>query len=382
MGWWENATGDTLGDEGADVAAEQLDALSEQLLERRGRRLGLDELLGYLHLVLGTKARDLLAPGEDRAAAAPLAAELELYDEERHVRVDMAAPIDDAIRDRVDAMCARISQVYDDVLERRPTLRELLGTIRFVLGNRPDRLLDVRVESSVTAIGSEVSTAARSDGRSTGKGTAIKAGDLFAIPMPGVGFVTGHVLLNMHDADTEQRVGKASRLRERGALLLDVYGPATPEPSPDASAVLIRGIWTDAGPLEGPVSKRWKVIGARAIDPKSVEFPEWLIRSNSKARFERGEISKFVSITSEEVERIGCMEPFIALNRLARICINLVGRGDVLGEQAILFQLDGKIDLRYHPRRNEIYKLLGADPARSYWHWARARKLDPGRLWR
>lgn len=62
--------------------------------------------------------------------------------------------------------------------------------------------------------------------------------------------------------------------------------------------------------------------------------------------------------------------------------MKLLGRGDLLGRHAILFDLDGAIDLRYHAERARIYQLMGEDPARTYWDWATAEGLDPGRLWR
>lgn len=149
MGWWENADGALIGDEAADVAHAELAALSDELVARRGRRLALDELLGYLCLVLRTKARDLLAPGETPTG---LTAELDIHDEDRHEFIAMAAPTDNAIRDRIDAMCARISQQYDAVLDRRPRVGEILATIRFVLGHRAARLLEVPPSSRVLAI--------------------------------------------------------------------------------------------------------------------------------------------------------------------------------------------------------------------------------------
>jgi hypothetical protein len=211
----------------------------------------------------------------------------------------------------------------------------------------------------------------------------IQNGDLFAIPLPSdLGFVTGHVVLNVENPATQRVIGKKSRLRERGALLVNVYGPASPEPSQQSSSVLIPGIWTDAGRLVGPDRPRWKVIGNRAVDPPSVEFPEWVIDTDGGPRFERGEIARPLPIDGAEVDRIGCRTPFISLAAVAKISANLLGRGDVLGENAILFRLDGEFDLRHNPHRAEVYRALGEDPDRRYWDWAVAEGLDPGRLWR
>lgn len=208
----------------------------------------------------------------------------------------------------------------------------------------------------------------------------IKTGDLFAIPVRELGFVTGHAVLVVDDPATSRKLGKTSRLRERGALLVDVYGPATPAPSPDSAAMLVHGVWTDSDPLERRRS-RWNVIGHRAVDPTAVEFPEWVINSGRGPRFERGEISRPLAIEPSEVDRIDCRRPFIALAALASICVNVLGRGDLLGEDRILFALDAEIDLRYSEHRSRIYQLLGEDPARTYWDWATADRFDPGRLW-
>jgi len=206
----------------------------------------------------------------------------------------------------------------------------------------------------------------------------IQTGDLFAIALPfDLRFVTGHVLLDIDNAATQRLIGKKSRLRERGTLMVNVYGPATPEPSPLSSTVLIPGVWTDAGRLVGPDRPRWKVIGNRKVDPPSVEFPEWVINATGGAMFERGEIAKPLPIDSAEVDRIGCSTPFISLVVLAKMSVGLLGRGDLLGENAILFTLDRTFDLRYSPHRAEVYRMLGQDPGRSYWDWATAEGLGP-----
>lgn len=204
-------------------------------------------------------------------------------------------------------------------------------------------------------------------------------GDLFAIPMPaGAGFVTAHVLLSNKD----QKAGplfKRSPLDSRGALLLDVYGPATPEPVLEMSTRLVHGVWTDAYEFTDG-KPRWQSAGTRPVDPRDVEYPEWIL-NRGKTTFERGEIRRTLPLPTSEIDKIECRQPFITLGRLAGICVNLIGRRELLGEEAILFELEGSIDLRYHPRRAEIYELMGEDPNRSYWDWATAEGLDPGRFW-
>jgi hypothetical protein len=153
MGWWRTDSGAIIGDEPADLVARELAAISEMLFDTRGRRLGLGELLGYLHLVIRTKARDLL-DAEPEGEIAAVMAELEIFedDDNRRVRIEMSPPTRDAVRDRVDQLCAQISAHYVEALERRPELRELLAQIRFVLGHDPASCLDVPPASRVVRI--------------------------------------------------------------------------------------------------------------------------------------------------------------------------------------------------------------------------------------
>jgi hypothetical protein len=208
----------------------------------------------------------------------------------------------------------------------------------------------------------------------------IKVGELIAIPIEGAGFVTGHVLLNIRDGRTASMLPARSRLREHGSLLLDVYGPMTSDPDINASESLIRGIWTDDQSVRG--RDRWPTIGQRAVVPQHVEFPEYVINVSAVASFERGELIYPVRALSGQLEKIQVRQPFVPSPQLWRICANLVGRADVLGSDAPLFRLDASMDLRYSPYRDDVYRALGADPKRSYWDWATAEGLDPGRFWR
>lgn len=143
MGWWRNQDGDQIGDDSADVASEHLEKLAEH------KKPSLGELLAHLRVVLATKADDLLAQGEPRPQT--LDADVERPDGTIE-RVSEAGGIDPSLRDAVDEMCAAISERYGAFLDRRPTLREVLASIKFVLAHEPDRLLNIAEDSSVQRI--------------------------------------------------------------------------------------------------------------------------------------------------------------------------------------------------------------------------------------
>ncbi len=208
----------------------------------------------------------------------------------------------------------------------------------------------------------------------------VTAGELFAIPLPTGGFVTGCVVLDKRAPATKRLFGSRSRLDEHGELLVDVFGPVSSEPSIYSRDHLIRGIWTDASRLEG--RKRWPPIGRRKIDPTQVEFPEYVFQRSTTFMFERGEIELPLTISDEAFEAMRGSAAFVSIASLAKTCVNLTGGRAAFGENTILYDLDGTVELRYSPNRAAVYRALGVDPERTYWDWATAEGLDPGRFWR
>jgi hypothetical protein len=201
----------------------------------------------------------------------------------------------------------------------------------------------------------------------------MKAGDLIEIPLGAAGVATGHVLLNVASKSTKQQLAARSRLREHGDLLLDIWRDS------QCTARLIHGVWIDAEPRG---KSRWAVIGARPVVAEDVEFPEYVVNVSGEAMFERGEIMIPLPGFSNRVDVVHTSQPFITYPALPRICMNLIGRRDLNGEDAILFDRKPRTDLRLDPHRAEVYRELGVDPNRTYWDWASAQNLDPGRLWR
>lgn len=210
----------------------------------------------------------------------------------------------------------------------------------------------------------------------------INNGELYAVPLIGGGFVTAHVVLSVAQVKKLGRVPAGSRLLHYGDLLVDLYGPVSDEPSTTSGERLIHGIWTLDLAITGRDKPRWKKIGTRDVDPATVEFPELVFNASGRGEFAKGEIQKALPLDSEDVERIGARTLFCAPGKVAKICANLVGRGELLGESKILFELRGNFDLRYNANREEVYRAMGVPPTRNYFEWATEEGLDPGRLWR
>lgn len=98
--------------------------------------------------MLAHEAEDLCAPGDQPFRE--LVADVELVDG-RVVIVSATATPDPRLRAAIDTACEAISDEYD-VLERRPTRRELLRTFDFVLGYEPDQYLEIEEGASVQEI--------------------------------------------------------------------------------------------------------------------------------------------------------------------------------------------------------------------------------------
>ena len=144
MGWWKNDAGEVTGDDTANAVGRDLDELNAVL----GRPLTLAELLGYVQLVLAAKSRDLL---NAETAVPRLVADIEVFGDDEPVAktVDMGTTGDAVIRQHVDGMCAEISGLYEAFLDRRPTLGEMLESIRFPLDGE---LVELPGDADVRAI--------------------------------------------------------------------------------------------------------------------------------------------------------------------------------------------------------------------------------------
>lgn len=147
MGWWKNDAGEVVGDDAVDALSRDLRALVDAI----DRKLTVPELLGHLHSVLDAKSADLLA---SRTPVPALVADVELFGDDAPINETLAMTRveDTAIRQHIDAMCARVSALYEGSMQRRPTLEEMLECFRFPLGSRPDALVALPRDASVRAI--------------------------------------------------------------------------------------------------------------------------------------------------------------------------------------------------------------------------------------
>jgi hypothetical protein len=210
----------------------------------------------------------------------------------------------------------------------------------------------------------------------------LRDGDLFAIPLPDNDFLAGRVLLDLDRVFKQGLAGASSPFYpRRGAILVEVYAEPTPEPSARVGTPLIASAWIDGDAIRGREKPAWPIVGRHAVDPERVDFPETVVDVESKATFDKGEIRKMLATPSTAVERWNARSLFLSSARFIYICNYYLGRTQRLGARPEAYSL-ATSDLRYSPHRAAVYALMKEDPARSYFEWATAEGLDPGRLWR
>jgi hypothetical protein len=197
----------------------------------------------------------------------------------------------------------------------------------------------------------------------------LRDGDLFAIPLPDRDWLTGRLLLDVN------RV-----LAGKHLLLVEVYAEPSAEPSERVSRALIPSAWVDADGLAGRAGPRWPIVGHRAVVPAEVDFPERVINVGGKTTFEKGELRVPIPAPLSEMDRYECDTLALLSSQLIDVCNYYLDRKQHLGPRPETFSLR-RIDLRFSPYREEVYRLMGEAPGRRYAEWATGQGLDPARLW-
>jgi hypothetical protein len=138
MSWWDTPQGLVLGDGPADVVQRTLEVLAGRR-EAQGRpRPALAELLDAASAALGLSGRRLVLRSEDRPDV-----------------TSGAGAVDGELESALRQAFAEVAADYRTTLQREPRIEELLETIVFILGSRPERYLADAEGLEVLALVSE-----------------------------------------------------------------------------------------------------------------------------------------------------------------------------------------------------------------------------------
>ncbi len=151
MGWWSSYS-DIVGDSPADLIDTMFEAINERV-EGEGNPLPtLPEFLRIIKLVLNQNAKELLVDGETIAIkqiVAQLREKIEVNSE------NTANSISQELAQIVHNSFRSIKDEYEETLERKPRLREVLYSIYFILST-PGKYLSIEPGTSIKDIIAEL----------------------------------------------------------------------------------------------------------------------------------------------------------------------------------------------------------------------------------
>jgi hypothetical protein len=154
MGWWETGDGDDLiGDEAVDAVERALKAFRKA---GRGERPTLEALLDALVAGLAAGGPSLFA-GAEKKRVRRLTAKLEPGPARASAAV--AGAPGSAGQGLVSALAEALEEIHDEYeesVDRKPRLSELLACFAFVLGQEPEEYLSGVEGRSVTEIAAEL----------------------------------------------------------------------------------------------------------------------------------------------------------------------------------------------------------------------------------
>ena len=158
MGWWKVDDRGTesherpariIGDGPADELQVQLRAMAERRGEVGRGKPTLAGLLAAVTEALRRKTSDWCSPGEDRPMRSVVA---RVHTPGGERIVEPHGPAEEDVVQDLSAAFETISLQYEDAFERRPRRDELLATLAFVLGYRPEDALAMPPDWSVAAV--------------------------------------------------------------------------------------------------------------------------------------------------------------------------------------------------------------------------------------
>jgi hypothetical protein len=136
MGWWSTEKdNEVIGDIPVDIVTTALQALAKSHEEIGKPKLTLAELLGGMTLILQQKSEDYLDDGSGIHLQKIVAKGNHQFNQE------ITQESDQNVLQVIDQALNEIVSVYENTLERKPRLGEILACFAFVLAYEPERYL-------------------------------------------------------------------------------------------------------------------------------------------------------------------------------------------------------------------------------------------------
>jgi hypothetical protein len=150
VGWWKTGTGDDIaGDGPADAIQTALAIIAELAVEKDWSKPTLEQLLAA---IVGALNREKATWVQGGSSVLALEARLGTG----AVRVTDKDTVDGDLAKTIGRAFWAVAQEYDDVLDRKPRLSELLYTVRFILAPEPDYYLSIDPQVTIENIEAEL----------------------------------------------------------------------------------------------------------------------------------------------------------------------------------------------------------------------------------
>jgi len=127
----------------------------------------------------------------------------------------------------------------------------------------------------------------------------------------------------------------------------------------------------------------WKVIGFKRVMPEDVDFPQAVVGSmheSGETAFRWSEISHPLPFSEKWHRELGVYTTWQSVRWWPEICLGVLGRPEDVDPSFRHAANLEKSDLRFHPRRGEVYRRLPFDATRGYFTAQSALGLDVSRL--
>ncbi len=183
--------------------------------------------------------------------------------------------------------------------------------------------------------------------------------------------VRGRVLLDLYFLVRTRSLKSNSPIAGLGkAVLAETYCCSTENTSPNSqSEVAIPGTFVDRFGLFGD----WDVIGREDVTAEQLVFPQTMIsymHPKGECEFRWGEVSVPIARSESWMRDVGCFSTRIASALLADYSLIHQGASQVVPEKLRNRLLLQHVDLRFHPRRDEVHGLAKVSSGISYYKYA------------
>jgi len=191
-------------------------------------------------------------------------------------------------------------------------------------------------------------------------------GTIFAVPLPDGTFVFGRVMLDVSKVLKRRLLPADSPLPFcAGAYLVEMYSQITTNIDFVPSPLLIPGAFVELR----EIGTTWPIVDQVAVDPRKVEFPEYLIgfrHAKGDGAFVCGEIKYPVPFTLDDVLKgINVLGGWHSAFLWPYVCLWALGRRSEIPAEYKTANLED-YDLRFSPHRARVYEHLPFSIAQSY----------------